>query len=60
MKVDEDHSNFEASPSEPEVWHSAAEQRALEAGATANNATQKIARAAKRQKDAKTRKKSLW
>ena len=32
MKVDEDHSNFEASPSEQEVWwRSTVEQRALEA-----------------------------
>ena len=58
MKVDEDHSNFEASPSEQEVWRlSPAEQRALEVGETANNATQKVGRAAKRQKDAKTSKK---
>ena len=35
MKVDEDHSNFEASPSEQEVWWlSPAEQRALEVGET--------------------------
>ena len=47
MKVDEHHSNFEASPSEQEVWRrSAAEQRTLEVGAIANNATQKVARAA--------------
>ena len=58
MKVDEVHSNFEASPSEQEVWRlSPAEQRALEVGETANNATQKVAHAAKRQKDAKTSKK---
>ena len=58
MKVDEDHSNFEASPSEQEVWRLCpAEQCALEVGETANNATQKVARAAKRQKDAKTSKK---
>ena len=58
MKVDEDHSNFVASPSEQEVCRlSPAEQRALEVGEIANNATQKVARAAKRQKDAKTSKK---
>ena len=58
MKVDEDHSNFEASPSEQEVWRLfPAEQRALEVGETANNATQKVARATKRRKDAKTSKK---
>ena len=55
MQVDEDHSNFEASPSEQEVLRlSPVEQRALEVGETANNATQKVARAAKRQKGAKT------
>ena len=59
MKVDEDHSNFEASPSEQEVWRlSPAEQCALEVGKTANNATQNVAQAAKRQKDAKTSKKT--
>ena len=58
MKVEQDRSNFEASPSEQEVWQlSPAEQRTLEVGETANNATQKVARAAKRQKDAKTSKK---
>ena len=63
MKVDEDHSNFEASPSEQEVWRrSQAEECTLEVGETANNATQKVARAAKRQKDAKLVKKlrSEW
>ena len=59
MKVDEDHANFEASPSEQEVWRlSPAEQRALEVGETANDATPKAARAGKRQKDAKTSKKN--
>ena len=49
MKVDEDHSKFDASPSEQEVWQCfPAEQRALEVGETTNNATQKVARAAKR------------
>ena len=33
MKVDEDHSNFNASPLEQEVWqHFPAEQHALEVG----------------------------
>ena len=59
IKVDEDHSKFEASPSDQEVWRlSPAEQRALKVGETANNATQKVAGAAKRQKDAKTSKKT--
>ena len=54
MKVDEDHLNLEASPSEQEMWRrSPAEQHALEAGKTAKNATQQVTLAAKRQKDAK-------
>ena len=58
MKVDEDHSKFAASSSEQEVWRlSPAEQRAFEVGETATNATQKVARAAKWQKDVKTSKK---
>ena len=49
MKVDEDYSKFEASPSEQEVWRrSLAEKRALEVGESGNNATQKVARAAKK------------
>ena len=48
MKVDEDHFNFEASPSEQEVWRLSPAEVRLEVGETANNATQKVARAAKR------------
>ena len=43
MKVDEDHLNFEVSPSEQEVWRrSPAELHALGVGETADNATQKV------------------
>ena len=58
MKVDEEHSNFEASPWEQELWRLfLAQQRAFEVGETANNATQKVAHVVKRQKDTKTSKK---
>ena len=59
MKVDEDHSNFEASPSEQEVWRrSPNEQRALEVGETTNDATQKVARAPKGRRARKLAKKT--